>query len=149
MACGSAAAMDATQRAATMQSATNPQVDSWLAKLKPLRTMIGIGFLTRLKQYPPAGQHVAFQHEQHGEEQQQQRGEAQYLPGEFQVAAIARKDVHPAAQDQQQRDQYQEQAQDQHMPTMVVFGSGGLQLQPQERRRIFHAVERDELPGLL
>src|SRR3989338_8217011 len=108
MACGSAAAMGATQRAATMQSAANPQMDSRLAKLKPLRTMIGIGFLTRLKQYPPADQHVAFQHEQHGEEQQQHRGEAQDLPGKFQVAAITREDIHPAAQHQQQRDQYQE-----------------------------------------
>src|SRR5574340_558261 len=117
-------------------------------KRKPWRMMNGIGFLTLseavLNQYLPAGQHVAFQHEQHGKEQQQERGEAQRLHGESQVAAIARNDVHPAAYDQQQRDQYQEQAQDQHMPAMVASGSGGLQLQPQERRGIFHAVEGDE-----
>ena len=35
------------------------------------------------------------------------------------------------------------------MSAVFTLCSGGLQLQPQECGRIFHAVERDELPGLL
>ena len=103
--------------------------------------------IPELQENPPAGQNIAFQHIQHGEHGYEEQCETQRLHGELEIAAIAREDVHPAAQYQQQRHQHQEYSQDQH-EQIVMQDLCGLQLQPQERGSFFHAVEGDELPGL-